>query len=97
MTQISDLKAKMQASTRKVKVIAAGMNELTILGRTFYNDPDEQRWLQRTNEAIHRLSGHLRDLCDRGELYTPSRADGIFEQLKLLPEESLKRLYEFTA
>ena len=99
MTDISDLKVKMQALTRDnlLKIIAAAVVELTILGRFHYDDPDEQRWLRTVNEAVHKLSGHLRDLCDQNERYTPSRADGICEQLILLPEVSLKGRCGLTA
>ena len=99
MTHISDLKVRMQASSRDnlLKIIAAAVVELTILGRFHYDDPDEQRWLRTVNEAVHKLSGHLRDLCDQNERYTPSRADGICEQLTLLPEVSLKGLYRLAA
>ena len=61
------------------------------------DDPDEQRWLRTVNEAIHKLSGHLRDLCDQNERYIASRADAIYEQLTLLSEVNLRGLYGLTA
>ena len=40
--------------------------------------------MKRANEAIHRLSGHLRDLTDPVEPMTKSRADGIVENMAVL-------------
>lgn len=98
MTEKVDLKDKILALPRQglLKLIAMGMNDLTIWGRSQYDAPDELRVLRTINEAMHRLSGHLRDLCDQDEPCTNSRAEGIVGNLAVLPDGSLKRLYEFT-
>ena len=98
MPEEADLKDKILSLPRQdlLKLIARGMNDLTIFGRSYYHAPDELLGLRTVNEAMHRLSGHLRDLCDRDEPCTDSRAEGIVGNLAVLPDGSLKRLYEFT-
>jgi len=72
--------------------LARGINELSIRNRAHYDQPDALHRLIQSNEAIHRLSGHLRDLIDPDEELTESRRDGILEQLQLLPPSALDRL-----
>jgi len=98
MSHVTGVKANMLVLPRGrlLQAIAMGIHELTILGRYYRNEPDELRSLRHVNEAIHRLSGHLRDLCNPNEPYTASRGDGIGEQLEVLPDSMQKRLYEFT-
>jgi hypothetical protein len=78
-------------------VLCQAIHELTIRARFFYDQPDAAGEMQETNEAIHHVSGHLRDLIDRNEPFTSSRADGVGEALKLLTPTALDRLYGFTA
>jgi len=72
------------------------IHELTIRARFYYDQPDAVDRMRETNEAIHRVSGHSRDLTNPDEPFTPSRADSIGEALKLLTPPTLDRLYEFT-
>jgi hypothetical protein len=67
--------------------------ELTIRNRYYYDSPDALARLREGNEAIHRLSGHLRDLLDPAEELTESRKDGIVEQLLLLSPPVLDRIF----
>lgn len=76
-------------------VLSQAIHELTIRARLFY-EPDEVVRIQETNEAIHRVSGHLRDLIDMNEPFTPRRADSVGEALKLLDPATLDRLYRLT-
>ena len=78
-------------------LLAAAITEMTIFGRAHYDDEDSQNHLRRTNEAIHRLAGHLRDLCDPDEAFTESRAAGVGEQLAILHPSAIARIYEVTA
>jgi hypothetical protein len=93
------LLARMHAAERSelLMLLAAAITEMTIFGRSHYDDTDPTGHLRQTNEAIHRLAGHLRDLCHPDEVFTESRADGIGEQLALLHPSAVARIYEFTA
>lgn len=97
MMYAAELKVKTQTLTREnlLKMLSVSVHALTIAGRFHFQEPDELPRLRQINEAIHRLSGHLKDLCDPNEPYTPGRADGICLQLEILPQSSLKRLYKF--
>ena len=53
--------------------LAAVISELTIRGRSSYDSPDAGERLLETNEAIHRVAGHLRDLTNHREIFTASR------------------------
>lgn len=74
-------------------LLATSIAEMTILGRGHYDDEDSSGRLRSTNEAIHRLAGHLRDLCDPDEAFTESRAAGIGGQLALLHPSAVARIY----
>jgi hypothetical protein len=67
-----------------IRFIAAIIHELTVVARGAYDAPNHESEPRAVNEAIHRLSGHLRDLCDSDEVLTASRAEGISEATKLL-------------
>jgi hypothetical protein len=90
------LVARMAAAPRAelLMLLAAVICDLTIRGRAYYDDPDVVDRLRETNEAIHRLCGHLRDLCDPNEVFTVSRMHGVAEQLKLLAPSAISRLCE---
>jgi hypothetical protein len=78
-------------------LLAAVINDLTVRGRAYYadcNDADVVDRLRETNEAIHRLSGHLRDLSDPNEGFTVGRMHGVAEQLWLLTPSAISRLCE---
>lgn len=83
--------------TRLLWILAQLIQELTIGARLYYDQPDSAAAMQETNEAIHRVSGHCRDLTKQDEPFTSSRAASIGEALKLLTPAALKRLYGFTA
>ncbi len=85
--------AQMVAAPRKglIHFLACAIGEFTIAARAAY-EPVVVDQLMRCNEAIHRLSGHLRDLADPDEPMTHSRADGILEQLSLLPPGRAREL-----
>ncbi len=89
-----DIKKLLLASERQgaLALIAGAINDLTIAGRDAYDRPDAAERLSAVNEAIHRLSGHLRDLCDLDEVLTPSRADGVVEAMALIDHRSRDRL-----
>jgi hypothetical protein len=75
------------------RLLGCAISEITVLNRSFYDQPDALERLTRGNEAIHRLTGHLRDLVDRGEMLSESRVDGIFEQLSLLSPRTIERVF----
>lgn len=73
-------------------LLATMIGEMTIFGRTKYDDGDAADQLRRVNESIHRLAGHLRDLCDSAEPFTASRSEGVCEQIGFLPVSQVARL-----
>jgi hypothetical protein len=76
-------------------ILSQLIHELTIRARFYYDQPNGIGPMQETNETIHRVSGHCRDLTTQDEPFTSSRADSIDEALKLLSPPALDRLYEF--
>ena len=76
---------------RLLGLIAAAIHEFTIVGRGAHLDRDLEAHY-RTNEEIHRLSGHLRDLADPAEIVTESRAEAIAGGLGLLGADAITRL-----
>ena len=64
-----------------LRLLSRLIHELTITGRFYASVPPAQgrNGLVRVNEAVHRLSGHLRDLQHPQEPMTESRAAGITE------------------
>ena len=78
-------------------MLAQVVHELTIRGRYFCDHTDAFEEMRKTNEAVHRVSGHLRDLIDPIEPLTATRADGIAAASELLPQRALVRIYGFTA
>ena len=76
---------------RLIRFLAAAINEVTVEARGGY-EPLAPARLVRCNEAIHRLSGHLRDLADPQEPMTASRADGVLEQLAVLAPATFEGL-----
>lgn len=87
--------ARLMAAPRpaQLRFIASAINALTVRNRGYYQERDCPRRMEG-NEAIHRLSGHLRDLIDAGEELTKSRADGICEQLQCLPLGEVERILQ---
>lgn len=73
-------------------LLARGVHELTLRARYFYDAPDAADRMHETNEAIHRVSGHLRALLDPDCALTASRVEGIAEALSLLTPAALDRL-----
>jgi hypothetical protein len=90
---------RMHAAKRPelLMLLAAAITEITIFGRAHYDDTDPVGPLRQTNEAIHRLAGHLRCLADPSEAFTESRAAGITEQLVLLPPAAISRIFGHAA
>lgn len=83
---VTDIIAQMQASKRYelLRLLAFAIEEMTLVGRSYYDDEDAVSHLRASNEEIHRLAGHLRDLCSPDEVFTESRAGAIREALRLL-------------
>lgn len=75
-----------------LRFLASAIHEMTIVGRDAYHSSTAEIQLTACNEAIHRLSGHLRDLCDWQEPLTRSRAQGIAEAIGLISPTSLNRI-----
>ncbi|WP_161912131.1 hypothetical protein [Methylosinus sp. C49] len=73
-------------------LLATAITEMTISARAHYDVDDSVSHLRQTNEAIHRLAGHLRDLCDPNETLSESRAAGIGGQFTLLPPSAITRI-----
>lgn len=68
------------------------IHELTIRARFYYDHPDAVGRMQETNEAIHRVVGHTRDLTDADKPFTASRADSIEEAMTLLTPAATDRI-----
>ena len=85
---------RMRASGRPelLMLLAKVIVEVTIQGRSHYDDENANGYLRQINEAIHRLAGHLRDLSRQEEIFTESRAAGIGEQLVLLYPDAIARI-----
>ena len=79
-----------------LEFLPSAIHEITIHARGFYGEPQAETGLMRSNEAVHRLSGHLGDLIASDEALTESRAAGIAEQLEVLSDASLARLLTHT-
>jgi hypothetical protein len=60
------------------------IHHLTIHARAHYELPEVGRVLVETNEAIHRIAGHLRALTAEDEPVTESRAAAICAHADLL-------------
>ncbi|WP_186457429.1 hypothetical protein [Nitrospirillum amazonense] len=67
-----------------LRLLVTGVHQLTVCARTHYSEPDALDRMRDINEAIHVLSGHLRDLFNENGPLTESRADGIVAALRLL-------------
>jgi hypothetical protein len=91
---MDQLRARLAAAQRPelLRLLGGLIVELTIRGRAHYDEADAAERLRETNEAIHRLAGHLRDLSNNEEMFTASRADGIVEQCGLLAPSTISRL-----
>ena len=84
---------RVRAATRQelLAILASAITEITIIGRTHYDDENSAIHRQ-LNEAIHHLSGHLRDLCDPGKEFTESRAVVVGAVLALLHPSAIDRI-----
>ncbi|MGY8707972.1 hypothetical protein RAD16_19705 [Bradyrhizobium sp. 18BD] len=96
---LPELVDRMRASQRpeQLKLLAAAINEMTILGRSYYDHEDSAGHLRQTNEAIHRLTGRLYDLLDPDEAFTESRAVAVGYFLALLGPFSIARIHGLKA
>lgn len=83
---MEQLRARLMNAERPelLRLLAAVIAELTVRGRSYYDSPHAVERLRETNEAIHRVAGHLHDLSDSEVIFTASRADGVLEQIRLL-------------
>jgi hypothetical protein len=99
MNDMNNLQQRLMTADRStlLGMLAQVIHELTIRARYFYDRTDALEGMRETNEAIHHVSGHLRDLIDPIEPMTDSRADGIAAASELLPQRAITRIYEFTA
>jgi hypothetical protein len=91
---MEDLKSLLLDFSRPALLLflASAIGSLTVRGRGSYHEPDERERLRAVNEEIHRVSGHLRDLIDAAEVFTESRAEGITESLRRLPNTWIDEL-----
>jgi len=96
MTGMDALQMKLLQAPREavLRFIVSGIHSLTIQARSFYEEADSSSQLLDINEAIHRLSGHLRDLIDAQEPLSSSRIAGITANLTLMPVGELARIEE---
>lgn len=85
---------RMRAANRQelLTLLATAITEMTIFARAHYDGDDSLSHLRQSNEAIHRLAGHLRDLCDPDETFSESRVAGIGGQFALLPPSAITRI-----
>ena len=77
-----------------VHILSGLIHELTVRSRYFYDEPDSHRQMVGTNEAIHRIAGHLLYLQDARMGMTAGRAGGIAEAATLLSPEQVERLIQ---
>jgi hypothetical protein len=68
------------------------IHHLTIRARAHYDRPESHSALIETNEAIHRLASHLRDLTNDSEPLSDSRAAAICAHADLLTRSEAERL-----
>jgi hypothetical protein len=80
-------------ANRQFRLIASAINELTVVARGGYRDGDLEQ-MYRVNEAIHALSGHLRDILADAARLTRSRAEGVIAAFSMLSPGALQRLQE---
>ena len=94
MAEISTLADRLAAAPRSavLSFIAEAIHALTIHARYYYDEPDRYERMRETNEAIHRLAGHMRDLVSAEVPLTTSRIDSIVGHAGLLPPHQLIRV-----
>jgi hypothetical protein len=99
MNDMNNLQQRLITADRStfLVMLAQVIHELTIRARYFYDRTDALGGMRETNEAIHHVSGHLRDLIDPIEPMTAGRADSIVAASELLPQRAIARIYELTA
>jgi hypothetical protein len=73
--------------------LAASIHALTITARYHYESLESFEHMREINEAIHRLSGHVRDLLNAQEPLLESRIESIIAILAILHVNALDRLY----
>jgi alkylhydroperoxidase family enzyme len=78
-------------------LLAAGVRELTIRARSFYDAPEAHDRMREINEAIHCVANHLHGFVDPGQALTASRVESIVAALGLLTPAALARLCEVAA
>ena len=78
-----------------LSLISSIISEFTIVGRSHYDDAEPAVGLRQTNELIHRLAGHLSDLCDPHVQFTESRSAAISAALDKLDDSSITRILRF--
>ena len=75
-----------------LRFLAQLINHLTIRARFHYDADDGLAQLIEANEAIHRVTGHLRDLLSESEAMTEGRSATIAACANLLAPSELERL-----
>lgn len=88
------IEERLLAADRATLLLFLGglLQELTIRARSYYDQPDSHARMVETNEAIHDVSGHLRDMLDSSEEMTPTRAGSAGACAALLVPNALNRL-----
>ena len=78
-----------------LRFLSSAIHELTLCGRDAYGGHNAETRLTAVNEALHRASGHLRDLCDNSTPLTEARALGIVEATVLIAPTAMDRLLRY--
>jgi hypothetical protein len=96
MDAIEPLTGQLMAARRdhQLRFMASVIHDLTVAARGFYDQSDRDIRTMRINEAIHRISGHLRDLTNPLEPMTLNRAGGVVANAKVLPPSVISRILE---
>ncbi|MGF6309233.1 hypothetical protein ABIB82_002713 [Bradyrhizobium sp. i1.8.4] len=91
---LADLTNRMHAAKRskQLMLLAVGISGMTIFACAHYDDENSVTFLRRANEAIHRLAGHLRDLCDPDEAFAEGRLAVVHGALVLLHPSEIARI-----
>jgi hypothetical protein len=80
------------APCAQLALMASAIHELTIDSRAGYDSPDGRERMVAANEAVHALSGHLRDVAHAPTAMTHARAEGVLAALSALSPRAIKRL-----
>lgn len=76
---------------QQLRWLALFVQELTLLARSRYAQPDFERAARAMNERVHALAGHLAALAVPEEPFA-AHLDGILQQLADLPPQVQDRV-----